>query len=428
MKRFVRALALSLAFLLILTFVSCSSREELIPDADVPLEGAPAPTLPTVGMEPEEAAEAFVEAYLRSAYLSEDDAFTQYTAASLAEFDPAGGAVMNGEAVTNEALKRNARYWQEKAKWFRYIRAAQGIARKDFAAPCTSGVTESGEDWANVTVSGMMSFTYADSGESSGMEFNFELNMVRTDHRTSYAWVVGDAVEPLDPFDAEHKNVPEFSADALIAEYSLTDRSYASGKDSPKAWKLTDVLREVSGDREHNRCVRIMELEADSAHTEEINAVIRDEFGAIYDRYMEGTQLPYDHWRLVIDTEAWEEDGILCIAAVADEPSTYLFPLTVRNVFLDLASDELLTLDEYAERVGIDPDSVAAETAAGFDPHSRVIGCECSGVFREAGKTVYVILLTYDDDGTNVTQDTMLVEPGGMRIQDGRFPGFIREP
>ena len=426
MKPFVRLFVSALALLLILS--ACSVREELIPDADVPLVEPSAPELATVGMEPEEAAVAFVEAYLRTAYLYEDDAFTQYTAAVMAEFDPAGGAVMNGEPVTYEALKRNARYWQEKAKWFRYVRQMQGIVRKDFAAPCTSGVTDSGEDWANVTVSGMMSFTYADSGESSGMEFNFELNMVRTDHRTSYAWVVGDAVEPLDSFDAEHKNVPEFSADALIEEYSLTDRSYASGGESPKAWKLTDVLREVSGDGEHNRCVRIMELEADSAHTEEINAVIRDEFRAIYDCYMEGVQLPYDHWRLVIDTEAWEEDGILCIAAVADQPSTYLFPLTVRNVFLDLASDELLTLDEYAERVGIDPDSVAAEIAAGTGPDSQVTGVECCGVFREAGKTVYAILRTYEEDGGSIAQETLLVVPGERRVQGGRFPGFTREP
>ena len=60
MKPFVRLFVSALALLLILS--ACSVREELIPDADVPLVEPSAPELATVGMEPEEAAVAFVEA------------------------------------------------------------------------------------------------------------------------------------------------------------------------------------------------------------------------------------------------------------------------------------------------------------------------------------------------------------------------------
>ena len=364
MKPFVRALALSLAFLLILTSASCSRREELIPDADVPLAGAPAPTLPTVGMEPEEAAEAFVEAYLRSAYLSEDDAFTQYTAASLAEFDPAGGAVMNGDPVTYEALKRNARYWQEKAKWFRYIRAAQGIVRKDFAAPCTSGVTDSGEDWANVTVSGMMSFTYADSGESSGMEFNFELNMVRTDHRTSYAWVVGDAVEPLDPFDAEHKNAPEFSADALIEEYER-GAVLRSGNSSAMRWAVLTAQEDRTPDSDgtHGYDVRILELIAPTGRIGEINRILRDEPLADLEEYLRTEHLTADVWRLNIESEVWEENGIFAASVYSEFP--HVRDCRLRNVFWDPETDMLLSVNEFITREGLPEPEEAARSLSG---------------------------------------------------------------
>ena len=212
------------AALLALLLGACSvvrpaaGEEELIPDEEVPM-AEPAPSLPSVGMEPEEAAEAFVQAWLRSAYLDEADGFTPYTAGPMAEFDSDWPAVMSGADTTYGDLGANARYWQEKARWFRYVREAQGIRRENFESPCISSVTAEGEGWADVTVSGMMSWTYADSGEGSGMEFTFEVKMIRTDHRTDYAWVMGDAVEPLDSFDAEHKGDPDFSADGLIKAY-----------------------------------------------------------------------------------------------------------------------------------------------------------------------------------------------------------------
>ncbi len=210
------------AALAMFLLASCSIRPiggggEAIPEESVPLAD-PAPVLPSAGMEPEAAAEAFVQAWLRSAYLNEEDGFTPYTAGPMAEYDPEGPAVMDGVQTTYGALGENARYWQEKASWFRYTREKQGIRRENFESPCIASVTAEGDDWADVTVSGMMSWTYADSGEGSGMEFTFEVKMIRTDHRTAYAWVMGDAVEPLDSFDAEHKGDPDFTAERLIRQ------------------------------------------------------------------------------------------------------------------------------------------------------------------------------------------------------------------
>ncbi len=218
------------AALLVFLLASCSvvrpssGESEVIPEEEVPMTD-PAPTLPSVGLEPDEAAEAFVQAWLRSAYLNENDAFTPYTAGPMADYDPDWPAVMSGEDTTYGALGKNARYWQEKARWFRYMREAQDIRRENFECPCLSSVNAEGEGWADVTVSGMMSWTYADSGEGSGMEFTFEVKMIRTDHRTAYAWVMGDAVEPLDSFDAEHKGDPDFSADDLIKAYESGNQS-----------------------------------------------------------------------------------------------------------------------------------------------------------------------------------------------------------
>lgn len=211
------------AALLLLLLTACSLHPageipETIPDEEVPLS-APAPVLPSVGIEPDGAAEAFVQAWLRSAYLYESDGFTPYTAGPMADFDPDWPAELNGKETTYGALGGNARYWQEKARWLRYEGEKSGVTREDFECPCISSVTAEGDAWANVTVSGMMSWTTAGSGEAGGMEFTFEVNMIRTDHRTSYAWVMGDAVEPLDPFDAEHKGDPDFSADELIKAY-----------------------------------------------------------------------------------------------------------------------------------------------------------------------------------------------------------------
>ena len=217
MKKPIRLAAALLVFLL----ASCSvvrpadGESASVPEEEVPM-AQPAPSLPSEGMEPDEAAEAFVQAWLRSAYLNEDDGFTPYTAAAVADYDPDWPAMLGGKETTYGALGVNARYWQEKARWFRYEREREGIVRENFESPCIASVTAEGEGWADVTVSGMMSWTYADSDEGSGMEFTFELKMVRTDHRMAYAWVVGDAVEPLDSFDAEHKGDPDFTAEKLI--------------------------------------------------------------------------------------------------------------------------------------------------------------------------------------------------------------------
>ena len=219
MKKHVRICAALLVFLLTACSIRPAGENAETNFAEDVSEEETAPELPSAGMEPEEAAEAFVQAWLRSAYLNEKDAFTPYTVLPVAEFDPDWEAVMDGQPTTYGALGNNARYWQEKARWLQYERELQGIRRENFESPCISSVTAEGDGWANVTVSGMMSWTYADSDEGSGMEFTFEVKMVRTDHRTSYAWVMGDAVEPLDSFDAEHKGDPDFSADELIRKY-----------------------------------------------------------------------------------------------------------------------------------------------------------------------------------------------------------------
>ena len=88
---------------------------------------------------------------------------------------------------------------------------------------------------------------------------------------------------------------------------------------------------------------------------------------------------------------------------------------------IDAIDAELIRL--FSDRM-----NVAAEIAAGTGPDSQVTGVECCGVFREAGKTVYAILRTYEEDGGSIAQETLLVVPGERRVQGGRFPGFTREP
>ena len=399
MKPFFRLRTVLFVLILLASCASCAQQTEDIPDLDTPLAGPSAPTLPTVGMEPEEVAVAFVEAYLRTAYLYEDDAFTQYTAAAMAEFDPAGGAVMNGEPVTYEALKRNARYWQEKAKWFRYIRAEQGIFRKDFAAPCTSGVTDSGEDWANVTVSGMLSFTYADSGESGGMEFNFDLNIVRTDHRTSYAWVVGDAVEPLDSFDAEHKNDAEFSADALIEEYER-GAVLRSGDGSAVRWAVLAAREDRTPDSDgtHGYDVRILELYAPTVHLGEINRILRDEPLADLEEYLRTEHLTADVWRLNIESEVWEENGLFAASVYSEFP--HVRDCRLRNVFWDPETDALLSADEFIAREGLPKPEEAALSLSG-PPEGGEAEADWvfDGLRRLDGGLVYLFHNALSEDG-----------------------------
>ena len=336
---------------------------------------------------------------------------------------------MDGGTVSYDALNRNAQYLREKCRYWQFVRRQEGIERSDFMSPCTVQIAEEGADWANAVVSGMMSWTYNDGdGESSGAEFTFNVKLVRTDHRTAYAWLVGDVLEPFDWFDAEYKNDPEFNADTLIAEYHGAGVSYASGDSSPKAWKLREILSEDVTDRKHNRDVRIMELSADSAHTGEINAALSDEFKAIFEKYMKSAEMSYDDWKLVIDTEAWETDGVLAIAVIADVPSAAPRPLTVRNIFLDLVSDTLLRPDEYAARAGILTSAeAAAELSAGWNDESRPYPvCTCAGLFRENGMTVYVIQITYTKDGTETSESYQYV-PGETRTQ-GKFTGFNESP
>lgn len=425
MKRIIGFCACLLALFLT---AACVRGGETIPDEDTPAAGPAAPELPTIGMEPAEVAEAFVQAWLRSAYLYEEDGFTPYTATAMAAFDPAGSVTMDGQPATYDALKRNAQYLREKCRYWQYVRQEQGIVRNDFLSPCVVQITDEEDTWANAVVSGMMSWTYADGEGDSGMEFTFNVMLFRTDHRTDYAWLVGDAAEPFDWFDAAYKNDPEFNADTLIAEYDGPGVTYSSGDSSPKAWKLTEVLREDVTDRKHNRNVRIMQLSADSAHTDGINALLSDEFTAILGKYMKAAEVPYDDWKLEIDTEAWETDGILAAAVIADEPAADLARITVRNVFLDLTSDTLLSLDEYAERAGIlTAEEAAAELSAGWNDESRPSPvCSCAGLFRENGKTVYVMRITYVKDGAE-TGESCLYVPGEARIQ-GEFKGFAEEP
>ena len=428
MKHSIRLCACLLALLLaLLSAAGCAGGREETPDGETEAAEPAAPELPTVGMEPAQVAEAFVQAWLRSVYLYEEDGFTPYTATAMAAYDPAGSVTMNGQTVSYEVLKRNAQYLREKCRYWQYVRQLQEITRNDFMSPCVVQITDEGSDWANAVVSGMMSWTYADAEGDSGMEFTFNVMLFRTDHRTSYSWLVGDVTEQFDWFHAAYKHDPEFNADTLIAAYDGSGVSYSSGDFSPKPWKLTESLREDMTDRKHNRDVRILELSLDSAHTAEINAVLSDGFRTILEKYMKTAEAPYDDWKLVIDEEAWEEEGILCIAAIADVPSTSPTPLTVKNVFLDLTADAYLTLDEYARRAGIlSSAEAAAEAKTGWDDSAGAADFVCDGLFRENGKTVYVLRVTYIQDGQE-TAESYLFTPGETRIQ-GKFQGFEEEP
>ena len=412
------------AVLLTAALSACSLPAQQPPEEETAIEEPKAPELPTLGMEPEQVAEAFVQAWLKSVYLYEDDGFTPYTAAAMAAFDPAGSVTMNGVSAPYETLKRNAQYLREKCRYWQYVRQAQGIVRNDFASPCIVQITEGGDDWANAVVSGMMSWTHAEAEGDTGMEFTFTVNLFRTDHRTAYSWLVGDVTEEYDWFDAAYKGDPEFNADTLIAEYDGAGVSFASDASSPKEWKLTEVLREDITDRKHNRDVRILELSLDSAHTAEINAVLSEGFRTILEKYMKTPEAPYDDWKLVIDATAWEDGGILCIAAIAAVPSTSPAPLTVKNVFLDLVSDETLTLAQYAQRAGIDPEGAAASVSAVSEEEGIAAECVCDGVFREDGKTVYAVRRTYASGGTTVSE-TLLAAAGEVRTQE-KFTGFKR--
>ncbi len=67
------------------------------------------------------------------------------------------------------------------------------------------------------------------------------------------------------------------------------------------------------------------------------------------------------------------------------------------------------------------------ELSAGWNDESRPSPvCFCAGLFRENGKTVYVMRITYVKDGAE-TRESCLYVPGEARIQ-GEFKGFAEEP
>ena len=76
-------------------------------------------------------------------------------------------------------------------------------------------------------------------------------------------------------------------------------------------YSFEELTEEIS-DGQYNRNVKILKIESNSEHEEEINSDIYDFFCEKLESYKNGTAVDWQH--LYIDTTYTEKDGILCIS------------------------------------------------------------------------------------------------------------------
>lgn len=130
-------------------------------------------------------------------------------------------------------------------------------------------------------------------------------------------------------------------------------------------YTLTPMLIEDVADDEHNRKIRLYQLDTDSACKDAINEMIFDSPSEKLDEYMDCAPVFFQN--LLLDTTFTDDGEVLSIAVLGKQTMTYVSPLISQFVYWDYKNDTLLTLKEYAEKAEISLDTVGQRASEYVD-------------------------------------------------------------
>lgn len=187
-------------------------------------------------------------------------------------------------------------------------------------------------------------------------------------------------------------------------------------------YSFEELTEEISDDQ-YNRSVKILKIESNSEHEEEINGDIYDFFCEKLESYKNGTAVDWQH--LYIDTTYTEKDGILCISVIANVPNaTYTAPIYAKSVYLDLSEDKLYSFEEYADRINVDLDNVKAEAIENLGDEADGAEITLDGLFYDNNDIIFILQLEIKSENGESTASSAFYDYTQKTIIHGSSSDF----
>ena len=187
-------------------------------------------------------------------------------------------------------------------------------------------------------------------------------------------------------------------------------------------YSFEELTEEIS-DGQYNRSVKILKIESNSEHGEEINGDIYDFFCEKLESYKNGVAVDWQH--LYIDTTHTEKDGILCISAIANVPNaTYTAPIYAKSVYLDLSEDKLYSFEEYADRINVDLDKVRSEAVEKLGDEADGAEITLDGLFYDNNDIIFILQLAITSENGESTASSAFYDYTQKTIIHGSSSDF----
>ena len=182
-----------------------------------PVSALPSDQISTELMDPkiEITTTSFLDAYLRGIFLYEESPIESYTIASLTDEALSNKVTYENKNLSVNSFLNNILYINDKIDYWKHIRTAYNIFRRDFHIEHNILDCEVNNNIANVTVVSSLSYQYVDSKLPTYEELIFYLELLNMNGN----WLIIDMSEQYSWFDALYKNNPSFNVDALINEF-----------------------------------------------------------------------------------------------------------------------------------------------------------------------------------------------------------------
>ena len=176
------------------------------------------------------------------------------------------------------------------------------------------------------------------------------------------------------------------------------------------AYGFENVIEENINDNEHNRYIKILQINSDSIWNDQINAMIKDTPMSEYNEYLK--KIEWKHNELRIETEYWEIDSILYICSSVFEASTYTHPVIVCSCALDLISDILYDMEDVLSINGIVKEHLLTELNEYKEGPWTLKG------FFFRNNHLYIIAdYTYPIDGSIITDESFVYDSQNKTIK-----------
>lgn len=159
----------------------------------------------------------FLDIYLRSVFLYEDNDYEDFTISSLSETLLSSEITYESVEVSIDSFLDNISFIDSKVEYWQHVRTSYEIYRKDFNVEYNITDYSISGNIANVTISAAISYQYIDCDSPTFEELIFQIDLLKIDNQ----WLVCDVTELYSWLDNVYKDDATFDVDVLISEFDL---------------------------------------------------------------------------------------------------------------------------------------------------------------------------------------------------------------